>query len=304
MNIIGLKAFYRIMATGTLTAAAKSMNISPSALSRQLAVLESELGLELFRREKQRLIPTEEGDEFYDEARRLLDSIEQVPEIVKRIKGRVRKRIRVIVMPRLAPAIAVPAITEFLRLRQDGEVMIDIQPRRMIERWIANSQFDLGLGPFPAHHRDVEVERLGNVPAVVVVRPDHPLAERKSVHVHELAGEEIISMPQSLLIGSQVIEIFEDAGVPLRSRLQVAQSLACCNFVMAGAGVTVTDALSPLVLGDKVRSIPIETKIKLDFGLIFPRDKKLRDEVQDLAAAIRRHAKLILSQFEPSAHSH
>ncbi len=297
MNIVGLKAFSRIMASGTLTSAAKSMNLSPSALSRQVAVLEAELGLKLFRREKQRLVATEEGEEFYNDARRLLDSIEQVPEIVKQIKGGFRKRLRIIVMPRLAPAIAVPAITEYLKSDPDVQIMIDIQPRRMIERWIANSQFDLGLGPFPAHHRDVETERLGSVPPVVVVRPEHPLADRKLVQVDELAGEEIIAMPHSLLIGSQVAEIFEAAGVPLRPRLQVAQSEACCNFVAFGAGVTITDALSPLVLGERVVSIPLDTRVRLDFGLIFPKGVKRREEVQTLAEVIRRHARTRLDQL-------
>jgi DNA-binding transcriptional LysR family regulator len=300
MNILGLKAFSRIMAAGTLTAAARSMNISPSALSRQIAVLEAELGLKLFRREKQRLVATEEGEDFYNDARRLLASIEQVPEIVKQIKSGYRKRLSIIVMPRLAPAIAVPAITEYMKSEPDVHVMIDIQQRRMVERWIANSMFDLGLGPFPAYHRDVEVELLGSVPPVVVVGPEHRLAGRKLVHVEELAGEEIVGIPNSLLIGSQVAEIFEDAGVPLRPRLQVAQSAACCNFVASGAGVTVTDAMSPLFLGDRVVSIPLETRIKLDFGLIFPRGVKRREEVNALAATIRRHSEILLERITPA----
>lgn len=297
MNITGLRAFNRIMATGTLTGAARSMNISPSALSRQLAVLEQELGLRLFLREKQRLIPTPEGQEFHEDAQRLLYSIEQVPDIVRRIQQGSRARLRIIVMPRLAPPIAIPAITEYLAGNPDADVMIDIQPRRAIERWVASSQFDLGLGPFPAYHKDVEVERLGSVPPVVVLHPTHRLAGRKQIEVEELADEEIVSMPQSLLIGSQVAEIFENAGVRPRTRIQVAQSEACCSFVAMGAGVTVTDALSPLLFGDTVRCVPLDCDVALDFGLIFPRGVKQREEVQALTDTIRRHARALMNQL-------
>ncbi len=297
MNILGLRAFSQIMATGTLTSAAKSLNISPSALSRQLAILEQEIGLRLFHRERQRLVPTEEGQEFYDEARRLLHTFEEIPEVVERIKRGSRTRLKIIVMPRLAPPIAIPAITEYLGANEDAEVTVEIQPRRMIERWVANSQFDLGLGPFPAYHKDVEVERLGSVPPVVVLSPQHPLAQRKSIKVEEVAEEDFIAMPQSLLIGSQVAKLFEDAGVSLRTRLQTAQSEACCNFVALGAGLTVTDALSPLVLGEKVKSVPLETKVRLDFGLIFPRAIKRRPGVDVLADIIRRHANSILDEM-------
>lgn len=297
MNILGLRAFSQIMASGTLTAAAKGLNISPSALSRQLAILEQEIGLKLFRRERQRLVPTEEGQEFYDEARRLLHTFEEIPEVVERIKRGRRTRLKIVVMPRLAPPIAIPAIAEYLGANKEAEVMVEIQPRRMVERWIANSQFDLGLGPFPAYHKDVEVERLGSVPPVVVLSPQHRLAHRKSLSVEEVAEEEIIAMPQSLLIGSQVAKLFEDAGVQMRTRLQTAQSEACCNFVALGAGLTVTDALSPLVLGDKVKIIPLETKVRLDFGLIFPRGIPRRQGVDVLANIIRRHADTILTEM-------
>ena len=107
MNIKGLQVYSRIMATGTLAAAAKSLNASESATSRQLSLLEATLGLQLFTREKRRLVPTPEGEAFYREAERILDSIEQIPALVQTIKNAPTHKIQIILMPRMAPTIAV-----------------------------------------------------------------------------------------------------------------------------------------------------------------------------------------------------
>ena len=76
------------MPSGTLSAAAKRVNISESALSRQLSLLEAELSMKLFSRDNLRLAATEEGELFLLEAEQILEFIEQIPEIVSAIKGR------------------------------------------------------------------------------------------------------------------------------------------------------------------------------------------------------------------------
>ena len=96
MNIKGLRAFQKIMETGTLSAAAKALNVSESALSRQLSLLEAELGLTLFSRDKRRLVATNEGEQFFREAERILDAIAQVPQLVRDIKTSNLSRMRII----------------------------------------------------------------------------------------------------------------------------------------------------------------------------------------------------------------
>jgi DNA-binding transcriptional LysR family regulator len=290
MNIKGLQAFTRIMETGTLSAAAKSLNASESALSRQLALLEAELGLALFSREKRRLIATEEGETFFREAQRLLDSIEQIPQIVQDIKRGSRKRMRIVVMPRLAASIAAPAVTRFLERWPDMELSVEVQPRRFLERWLASQQFDLGLGSLPAYHASVTTERICSIPAVAVLHPRHPLAGRQSVTLKELQDERFILMPSNTLIGSQVERLLNEAGVKPARSIEVSTTLVCCNFAAEGLGVTITDGMLPKILGSAVKTVRIEPTASLDFGLLYPRNFSHTRETRDLVDLMKAQA--------------
>ncbi len=300
MNIKGLRAFKQIMATGTLSAAAKSMNISESALSRQLSLLETELGLTLFSRLKRRLIPTEEGEQFFREAERILDSIEQIPEIVREIKLGTHRRMRIISMPRMASSIAVPAITQFLNEHDGFEVTLEVQPRRFLERWVASRRFDFGLGALPVHHSGIQTEKIYSVPVVAVLHPDHPLASRKSLRLDELAHEHFVTMTPNTLLGQQVSEIFDQAGLKPKSTIQASQAILCCNFVAQGQGIAITDAMIPMAFGSAVKMVPIEPRVHMDFGLLYPLGIKQSAEAKQLAEIIRSKASTYMSgpQFE------
>ncbi len=290
MNIKGLRAFTRIMATGTLGAAAKSLHVSESALSRQLSLLEAELKLVLFSREKRRLVPTPEGEAFFAEAERILDSIEQIPEIANQIRRGPRRRMRIVAMPRIAATIAVPAISKFHDEHPDMEISLEIHPRRYMERWLASQQFDLGIGSLPSNHAAIETEHICRVPAVAVLPAGHALASRRSVHVTELSGDRFIMMPRTTLIGDQSAKILEQANFEPASQIQVSETPTTCSFAAQGFGVTIADALIPQVFGASVSVVPIEPKAFFDFGLLYPRDAKRTREIDRLIDLIKGEA--------------
>lgn len=290
MNIKGLRVFTQIMLTGTLAAAARNMHSSESALSRQLALLEAELGLTLFSREKRRLVPTAEGEAFYREAERILDAIEQIPEIVDEIKRGPKRRLRLIVMPRMAPAIAAPAVTRYLQENPDVEISVEVQQRLYLERWVAAHQFDLGIGALPAHHSAIETEAICALPPVAVLHPDHPLAGRSRIAMQELRGEHFITLPPHTLIHRQTARLLDEAEIHPASRIQVSQTIMGVNFVALGLGVIITDAMIPQLFGDRVKLVPIETPMRLSFGLLYPRGVAVPDEVPRLVEIIKEHS--------------
>lgn len=74
-SISMLRAFEAVMRTGATTAAAEELNMSQGAVSRHIQRLEAQLGAELFRREKRRLVPTPAGRHYADAVSRALDLI-------------------------------------------------------------------------------------------------------------------------------------------------------------------------------------------------------------------------------------
>ncbi len=124
MNIKALRAFHVTFTKGTLAAAAKELHLSQSAVSRLISGLEHELKLTLFDRTTRSLKPTESGLEFYREAGKILDYLEEIPRIASEIRQGKRKRIRIIAMPRIAQTVAVPALADFMRDFPDVACML------------------------------------------------------------------------------------------------------------------------------------------------------------------------------------
>ena len=69
-----------------MTEASLLLNVAQSALSRQIGLLENDLGIELFKREGRNIILTEEGKIFYEDAVKILEVVDQTREKISESK--------------------------------------------------------------------------------------------------------------------------------------------------------------------------------------------------------------------------
>jgi DNA-binding transcriptional LysR family regulator len=86
MNLKRLQAFRAVLETGSVTHAALRLHTTQPAVSRLISDLEKELGLALFVRQRQRLVPTEEGRMFFREAERALAAVDRIVDVARDIR--------------------------------------------------------------------------------------------------------------------------------------------------------------------------------------------------------------------------
>jgi LysR family transcriptional regulator, nitrogen assimilation regulatory protein len=108
-----LSNFCKVAELGSLTAAARVLGVTQAALSRQLAILESELGVELFRRTGRGLVPTPSGARLLEHAQLILQQVAQVPLAVLGAGDAVRGTLALGLPPSLARTIVVPLVEAF-----------------------------------------------------------------------------------------------------------------------------------------------------------------------------------------------
>lgn len=77
MDTDTLKTFIEVVQAGSFAAAARQLDLDPSAVSRTVAALEAELGVRLFQRTTRRLAPTEAGAAYFERIRPVLDELER-----------------------------------------------------------------------------------------------------------------------------------------------------------------------------------------------------------------------------------
>ncbi len=129
MRDINLKAtehFEAVARLGTVTRAAEELMVSPSAVSQQIRQIEAQLGVKLFRREKQRLILTLDGDRLFQTATEAFAALRNARDAIAR-----QREARNLIL-RVSPSFGVrwlgPRLPSFLARHSEWNIRVDATP--------------------------------------------------------------------------------------------------------------------------------------------------------------------------------
>ena len=193
MELRHLRYFAAIADYGSLTAAARKLHVSQSAVSEQMFDLESEIGGILLDRTGRSVRLTAEGQVFLEQARKTLDAAERTVDLTRKsLHGEIGS-LSIGFFLWGAGGFFPRIIREFRRRRPGIKLsLIEMHAHEQIPA-LEDGRIDVGLtrpleAPFD---RILRSELLYRDPVLVVMRPDHRLAG-KAVHVRSLREERLI----------------------------------------------------------------------------------------------------------------
>lgn len=276
VNLKALRAFRLIVTHGSVSAAARAMNLSQPAVSRLVSLLENELKLTLFLRSGRRMVLTDEGRAFLHEAGRILANLDEIPRIANDIRSSKTRRLRIVTMPRVALSLVCPAVARFTDKFPDVHVSVDLRTRRDLEQWLVGKEYDIGFGGTPVVHPAVRGTSLVKVRLEVLLARNHRLAKKKELRAEDLINERIIGQFPGLLYRQQVDEIFDSCGLKPTYNVISSSSQITCQLVVAGAGITIIDRLSAETFDpSKVVLRPLQPERWYNFGYILSKDTEV-----------------------------
>jgi DNA-binding transcriptional LysR family regulator len=126
-----LSLFVRVVEQGGFSAVARQLSLTPSAVSKQIARLESRLGVRLFNRTTRRLVLTEAGQTFYDHCVHIVADIEAAEESVRTLSGAVRGTLRLSGTVAFSKTQILPRLASFLTQYPDLSVEFELTDRRV-----------------------------------------------------------------------------------------------------------------------------------------------------------------------------
>lgn len=109
-----MAAFVRIVEAGSLTAAANELDVSQPSMVRQLAALESSLGVRLINRTTRRMALTDEGREYYERCKWVLSAVDEAETTLSARRTEPRGRLRVTSSVTFGRAILAPLVVDFM----------------------------------------------------------------------------------------------------------------------------------------------------------------------------------------------
>ena len=235
-QLAALATFVRVVETGSLSKAARSLPSSLTSVSRQLSALEQHFGTQFVRRTTRRLRLTDEGRMLYERAKAVLAELKQVEAALSANHQEPTGRLRISAPTLIGRVLIAPLLAEFLRLYPS--VSVDLQ---LVDRAVDMLEEDIHIALRIGHLPDSQhiVRRLTDIQMIVCAAPFYLKQRGTPDTPAELSGHDCLAFSETPGIGEWRFggEARSQSNTAISARLWVNSLDALVLAAEQGAGV-------------------------------------------------------------------
>ncbi len=213
ISSIALRYFAEVHRSGSFRSAAEKLFVAPSALSRQVALLEEDIGAPLFERGRgrTRLKLTAAGEILVQYARNIENDQQRVRSDIESLKGLRKGEIRFGIPETFTRHFIPQFLTRFSKLYPRITFHVEVSGTPTLAQMLLRDELDVILGfnaPALADLQNI-FERL--LRTCIVVAADHPLADREWVRLSDCVGHNIALPDETISVKAVFDEMFAKA---------------------------------------------------------------------------------------------
>lgn len=241
MQLRKLRSFIAVAEELSIRRAAKRLGIAQSALTKQIAGLETELGLDLLVRERQRVVGlTPAGESFLEDARRILAEIERATSSARGIAEGKQGRLRLGVCEDATTERLSRILAAFRRALPKVQVDLFEMPSPRLACSLMRNDIDLALLVPPVSDESLNIDALWEDDWLIAVPNGHLLAGRNSIVCEDLSDVPVILAHRELgpTGHDRIKEAFRAAGITPQVAAFALRRTTMLYLVAAGQGVT------------------------------------------------------------------
>lgn len=294
MKLQQLRFLLQVVASKcNVTAAAGALNTSQSGVSRQIRLLEDELGATIFLRQERRLIGlTDIGEEIVAGARDVMLRASQLQTIAADFETKAPGQLTVATTHLHARYVLPSAAARFAKLFPSTTLrLIQTFPAEIFDL-LANDVADIGLTTEVAADRDgFDVISAYNVERCLITPARHPLLKIARPTLSDIAEHPLVVYDNRLLSGRTVIEAFHKHGVSPNVILSALDVDVIKAYVTAGIGVAIVPAIAYDRKADgKLRSVGLKHLFpSAKTNIVIRRGKYLRRSAREFIDLLMRN---------------
>jgi DNA-binding transcriptional LysR family regulator len=241
----GYRYFFAIARERSIRKAADRAHISASAMSRQISLLENELGQPLLERRARGVVLTGAGALLVEHIRRLMAQEQELRADIAELNGLRHGHVRIALGNGFASSIANLVVPKFAALHPGMTYALTVAPSDEILRAVVDEEVDIGLMINAPAHQAVDIVHSIAAPLVAVVAPGHRLAaNRKGVAISALQDEPLALLKPSHAIRQILQRVEVREGIKLVPTLESNSYEVLKTFVANKLGVTVLPKIS------------------------------------------------------------
>ena len=230
----------------SFTRAADRLHLAQPSLSRQVRLLEHELGVVLFNRGpgQGRVTLTPDGSALVPFMQRVLADVEATGAEARALSGMARGHLAVGATPSLITSVLAPALVEFHASHPGIDLSVVEAGSHQLVPQVAAGEVDLALVVLPVTDPLVVTTPLFDDPLVLATAPHHPFAGRRRVRVRDLDGLDLVMFREGYDLRAVTLAACADAGVEPHLVSEGGEMAGVLSFVAAGLGTAVVPAIA------------------------------------------------------------
>ncbi|GAA1384475.1 LysR substrate-binding domain-containing protein [Catellatospora chokoriensis] len=259
MQLQQLKYFVAVAETRHFTQAAEQAGVTQPSLSKQIHVLETELGAPLFTRSRGNIMLTPAGEALLPRARRILADVETARLEVQELIGVRRGRLRLGATPSLCTSLVAPVLRRYQEGYPGVRLMLEEGGSQDLVGKLARGGLDLALIVLPEHGTDpaLRAEPILRESLVVASSTTLPApTEAGTLRLSELDGQPLVMFRPGYDLRDATLEACRRAGFTPTFAIEGGEMDAVLGFVEAGLGVALVPSLV-LSGRTRLRSTPL-----------------------------------------------
>jgi DNA-binding transcriptional LysR family regulator len=261
-SVSSLRLVASILQLGKLTGAANELHMSQSAASHALKSLESQLGSQLFRRERGGLRLTDAGQRLCPLIEAALSSLERIREEAAGLPALETGNLRIAAVSSLLGTILPPILREFANCHPGVELSIFEGTDDEIYTWIRSGVAHVGFAALPVD--GLQSEEIAQDEWLALV-PEKAFPGKTSITLRELARHRFLMSGGGC--ERHILRIFASAGIAIAEPMMVKQMPTIHTMVAEELGVSLIPQLS-FAGGQACRMLPLKPRLFRHIGMI------------------------------------
>ena len=277
------RAFLKVVEVGSYTRAAEILGYTQPALSQMIASLEKEIGITLLYRSRYGVRMTPEGEHLFPDIQKTVQQYDDLRRKEDEIKGLDSGIVRIGTVSSVSCHWLPGMIQKFWETYPNVQLVLHQGDYTSICDWVQTGTADFGFAN-PAAAKGLEVQALWSDPFVAVLPKTHPLAQKDSVSLKDLAAEPYLMLEEGCY--SEPMEAFRREGITPNVRLTMHDDYSILSMVEQGLGYSILAELVLQKTAYDVAVLSVEEPVLRNMALVM-KDKR------GLSAAARTFLRFI-----------
>lgn len=209
MDIREIRYILEIARTRNMTKAAANLFITQPALSKMLKKVELELGMPLFFREGNIMLPSEAGSLLVEHGTKLTSTFDEMDNQLRELKAMKRGKVVLGIPPVIAAFDFPEIIMRFRRHYPDVAVEIQEYGARKLECMVLDGLLDIAVSMHPVLSDGLSEMIIVQDQVVCAMNPEHPLAQCESISYDGLSRYPLNTFPVNFAVYQELIRNFQ-----------------------------------------------------------------------------------------------